>query len=244
MENDAFKAKRNFALGGRFMKILEVKNLSHTYNDGDSKRIILENVNVDFELGKLYSILGVSGSGKTTFLSLISSLDKIQSGDILFDNQSIKTLNETIYRSQNIGIIFQNFNLIPYLNAYQNIKIAMEISHSNEHDAYYYLNKVGITKKMANRKITHLSGGEQQRVAIARVLATHAKIIMADEPTGNLDRKTSSIIIDLFKKLAHEENKCVIVVTHSQEVAKQSDIVMELDSDLHSFRKVCYENNS
>lgn len=216
------------------MSLLTVKDLVFSYRDGDHKRIILDHLNASFDSGKMYSILGASGSGKTTFLSLISTLEKIQEGEIIYNGKNLKEMDHSDYRSHEIAIIFQDYNLIPYLNSYQNVMLAMDIS-KNKKDAYAYLEKVGISKEMSHRKVTKLSGGEQQRVAIARALSTNAKIIMADEPTGNLDKKTGESIVEILKQLAHEEGKCVIVVTHSHEVAKQSDQILFLDGDKKQF---------
>lgn len=224
------------------MTILETKNLCFSYKDGDKKRVILDHVSVSFEKGTFYTILGTSGSGKTTFLSLISTLEKNQQGEIYFVGKNLKEMNESEYRSKNISIIFQDYNLIPYLTSYQNVLLAMDISQTKEKDANQYLKRVGIDEEMSKRKVTHLSGGEQQRVAIARALSTNAKIIMADEPTGNLDKKTGASIIEILKKLAHEDDKCVIVVSHSHDVAKQSDHILLLDSEIHNFVEIRHED--
>lgn len=224
------------------MTILETKNLCFSYRDGDKKRVILDHVSVSFEKGTFYTILGTSGSGKTTFLSLISTLEKNQQGEIYFEGKNLKEMNESEYRSKNISIIFQDYNLIPYLTSYQNVLLAMDISQTKEKDANQYLKRVGIDEEMSKRKVTHLSGGEQQRVAIARALSTNAKIIMADEPTGNLDKKTGASIIEILKKLAHEDDKCVIVVSHSHDVAKQSDHILLLDSEIHNFVEIRHED--
>lgn len=225
------------------MSVLSVKDVCYAYKDGNSERVILDSVSVDFECGKFYSILGVSGSGKTTFLSLISALDQPQKGEILYQGEDIRKIGLEKYRRNQIGIIFQSYNLIPYLNAYQNVLVAMGISENvnkqtMKEDAYRYLENVGIKREMSHRKVNQLSGGEQQRVAIARAMSTNVDILIADEPTGNLDQKTAVGIIEIFKKLAHEENKCVIVVTHSDMIAKESDIVLKLNTDIKGFERV------
>ena len=224
------------------MTILETKHLSFTYRGKYQERIILEDVSMSFEKGRFYTILGSSGSGKTTFLSLLASLETIQKGDILYQGKSLKTIDESNYRSHEIAIIFQDYNLIPYLSGYQNILLAMDINKSGQHNIDTYLDKVGIDHDTASKKVTYLSGGEQQRIAIARALSTNAKVIFADEPTGNLDKKSGQVIIEMLKKLAHEDQKCVIVVTHSHEVAKQSDYIFMLDSELHNFKEVDHES--
>ena len=206
------------------MKILETKNLSFVYKDGDGQRIILNDVSTSFELGKFYTILGASGSGKTTFLSLIGALETPQNGIIEYNGEDIQKIGLDKYRRKNIALIFQNYNLINYMVAVENVILAMSISGEtnkiNKKEAYDYLEQVGLDKKKANRLVTRLSGGEQQRVAIARAISTKANIILADEPTGNLDSLTSKQIVEIFKNLAHKQNKCVIVVTHSKEIAK------------------------
>ncbi|WP_346889856.1 ABC transporter ATP-binding protein [Clostridium sp. UBA1056] len=212
--------------------ILELKNISYHYQDASKRVSILNNVDFSFEKGKFYTILGSSGSGKTTLLSLISGLDTPKSGDILFSGENINNIGLTNFRNKNIGIVFQSYNLIPYMTSLQNVLTAMEITknkiENRKHKAYDLLENMGLTKEETNRNILKLSGGQQQRVAIARALATEGDIIFADEPTGNLDHDTAIDITNLFKTLAHENNKCIIVVTHSNDVAAQSDVKLKL----------------
>ncbi|EOL47637.1 hypothetical protein RV11_GL000441 [Enterococcus phoeniculicola] len=210
------------------MPLLETKNLSYFYQDGDQRRFILKDTTISFEKGKFYTILGQSGSGKTTFLSLISALDEPKEGEILLEGQDIKKIGYEKFRRNDISIIFQSYNLVPYLTAVENVLVAMSITDNELPDnhrevAYNLLDYIGITKAKADRLVNQLSGGEQQRVAIARALATNVDIILADEPTGNLDEEMEQEIVDIFKRLAKDHNKCVIVVTHSNEIAKQSD---------------------
>ncbi|MBP1045533.1 ABC transporter ATP-binding protein [Enterococcus sp. BWM-S5] len=210
------------------MAILETKKLNYYYQDGDQRRFILKDTNVAFEQGKFYTILGQSGSGKTTFLSLISALDTPQSGQVLFKKKDIKTMGYDKFRRDAISIIFQSYNLVPYLTAVENVLVAMSITDNELPDnqkevAYNLLDYIGITKAKADRLVNQLSGGEQQRVAIARALSTNVDIILADEPTGNLDEEMEKEIVAIFRKLAKEHNKCVIVVTHSNDIAKESD---------------------
>lgn len=186
-----------------------------------------------FEKGKFYAILGQSGSGKTTFLSLISALDTPKSGAVFFNGEDIQKIGHEKYRRDDISIIFQSYNLIPYLSAVENVLVPMSITDNqlpeNQREvAYNLLDYIGITKEKADRLVNQLSGGEQQRVAIARALATNVDIILADEPTGNLDEEMEQEIIDIFKDLAHMHNKCVIVVTHANEIAQQADEVLYL----------------
>ncbi|ALS02887.1 ABC transporter [Enterococcus silesiacus] len=210
------------------MTILQTKNVSYFYQDGDRRRMILQDTSINFEQGQFYTILGQSGSGKTTFLSLISALDEPKSGEVLYKGQNIKTIGLEKYRRDDISIIFQSYNLVPYLTALENVLVAMSITDNdmpkdNREVAYNLLDYIGINKAKADRLVGQLSGGEQQRVAIARALATNVDIILADEPTGNLDEGMEQEIVDIFKDLAETHNKCVIVVTHSNEIAKQSD---------------------
>ncbi len=210
------------------MSILEVKKLNYYYQDGDRRRFILRETSVSFEQGKFYTILGQSGSGKTTFLSLISALDEPKEGLVLFNGTDLKKIGYENYRRNDIGIIFQSYNLVPYLTAVENVLVPMaitenELPEDQKNVAYNLLDYIGLNKEKADRLVNKLSGGEQQRVAIARALATNVDIILADEPTGNLDEKMEQEIVDIFKNLAHDHNKCVIVVTHSNEIAAQSD---------------------
>ncbi len=215
------------------MTLLETKNVDYYYQDGDQRRYILKDTSVAFEKGTFYTILGQSGSGKTTFLSLISALDAPKGGAVLLNGKDIKELGYEKYRRNDISIIFQSYNLIPYLTAVENVLVPMSITDNDlpaDHRevAYNLLDYIGITRDKADRLVNQLSGGEQQRVAIARALATNVDIILADEPTGNLDEEMEQEIVDIFKELAHTHNKCVIVVTHSNEIAEQADEMLYL----------------
>lgn len=215
-------------------KFLDVKDLSYYYQDGDAKRYIFQKLNYSFKQGVFYAFLGESGSGKTTLLSILSGMDKQTSGSVEFKGRSIEDIGLNVFRRNNVGMVFQSYNLISYMTPYENILSAMNITDNIIEEqnsvAYNLLDFLGITKSKADRLITKLSGGEQQRVAIARALATNVDLILADEPTGNLDSKTERAIVDVFRILANEHNKCVIVVTHSDEVAKYADIVINLSS--------------
>ncbi|WP_312187920.1 ABC transporter ATP-binding protein [Enterococcus sp.] len=215
------------------MTLLETKAVDYYYQDGDQRRYILKETSVSFEKGTFYAILGQSGSGKTTFLSLISALDSPKSGQVLYEGTDIEKIGHENYRRDDISIIFQSYNLIPYLSAVENVLVPMAITKNQLPDnqrevAYNLLDYIGINKEKADRLVNQLSGGEQQRVAIARALATNVDIILADEPTGNLDEEMEQEIIDIFKELAHVHNKCVIVVTHANEIAQQADEVLYL----------------
>lgn len=215
------------------MDKIKINNLSHEYQDGIKLKKVLNNISVEFESGKFYAILGKSGSGKTTLLSLISGLDTIKHGDITFNDKSIKEIGYNNYRKNYVNIIFQSYNLIPYMTALENVEVALDISDikmtkkEKQTKALNVLGELGIDIDTANRTVLKLSGGEQQRVAIARCLVTDIPFIMADEPTGNLDEETEKVIIDIFKKLV-KKGKGVIVVTHSKEVAKNADVIYSI----------------
>ena len=213
------------------MNILTLKNIKYTYADGSSKNDVLKGLNINFESGKFYVIAGNSGSGKTTLISLISGLDKLQEGDISYNDQSIKKITNAAFRLKYVNIVFQAYNLITYLTALENVLVAMDIAKvkkdNNRSYAYSLLQQVGIDQAKANRSVLKLSGGEQQRVAIARSMASDVPIIVADEPTGNLDEDIENNIIKLFKTIAHD-NKIVIVVSHSKNVAEQADVVYKM----------------
>lgn len=202
------------------MSVLEIKNVNYGYSN--SKEKILSSVNQKFELGKFYAIIGKSGAGKSTLLSLLAGLDKPKKGQILFENEDIEKTGYSNHRKNNISLVFQNYNLIDYLSPLENIRLV------NPNAPEDILLQLGLDKSQIKRNVMKLSGGQQQRVAIARALVSEAPVILADEPTGNLDASTASEIIDILKELAKERNKCVIVVTHSKEVAAAADIVLEL----------------
>lgn len=212
------KAKKN---------ILTIENLSYSYQNGDQKQKVLDDINAKFEAGKIYAIVGESGSGKTTFLSLISALDKLQDGDVKYNDKSLKKITGQEFRLKYVNIVFQSYNLIKYMTAAENVEVASDFDNRKV-DPNKYLEKVGISAEEGKRLIGKLSGGQQQRVAIARALASNSPIIMADEPTGNLDEDTEEKIIEIFRDLAHKENKIVIIVTHSRQVANKADKVLTL----------------
>ncbi|MCG7409377.1 ABC transporter ATP-binding protein [Paenibacillus sp. ACRRX] len=213
--------------------ILQFQNLNYHYKNNHKKYTILDNVNFSFQAGHFYTILGPSGSGKTTTLSLASGLDTPRSGSVLFKGTDIQKMGLESYRNKHVSIIFQSYNLITYMTALQNVVTAMEITEVDVKDkkarAHELLKKVGLTEIEAKRKVLQLSGGQQQRVAIARALSCDVDLLIADEPTGNLDQATAFDIIELFKEFAHKENKCIIVVTHSPDVAKHSDTAVLLE---------------
>ena len=202
------------------MDILEIKNV--TYNYSNSSELVLSKVNQKFEIGKFYAIIGKSGAGKSTLLSLLAGLDKPGKGKILFKGNDIEKDGYSNHRKNNISLVFQNYNLIDYLTPLENVRLV------NKNASETILFELGLDKSQINRNVMKLSGGQQQRVAIARALVSDSPIILADEPTGNLDADTAREIIEILKKLAKERNKCVVVVTHSKEVANSADIILEL----------------
>ena len=203
--------------------ILEAKNLIYSYK---SKRdtMVLKNVSASFEEGNFYAIVGSSGSGKTTFLSLLAGLDNPVSGKVEYNGEDIQKKGLNYHRRHHISLVFQNYNLIDYLTTEENVKLG------GENNAAKLLQEVGIPEEGWKRNVLQLSGGQQQRVAIARALASEAKVLLADEPSGNLDEDTAQEIIELLKKTAHELGKCVIVVTHSKQLADEADEVLEIEN--------------
>lgn len=211
--------------------ILKLDNVSYRYDDAEADDYVLKDINYSFETGKVYAIKGKSGSGKTTLLSLLSGLENNYEGSIEFAGKELKNIDLDNYRSRDIGIVFQSYNLLPHLTAIENIILSMNVSNLNipnkEEQTISLMEKVGLTKNQKDRRVLKLSGGEQQRVAIARSLSYNPLMILADEPTGNLDKETENEILKIFKNLA-KEDKCIIIVTHSENVCDQADIVYEL----------------
>ena len=201
------------------MSIMEIKQVGYSY---DNKKKVLKDVNAEMEQGKLYAILGPSGCGKTTLLSLIGGLDSPGSGQIYFDGQDIAKTGLSDHRKNHVAFIFQAYNLIDYLTPTENVSLTSKLP------PLPILERLGLTKEESKRNVLKLSGGQQQRVAIARALASEAPVILADEPTGNLDEDTAQDITDILKESAHRMGKCVVVVTHSNELAKQADVVFRL----------------
>ena len=201
------------------MSVLEMKSVSYTY---DGKRNVLKNISITFNAGKIYAILGPSGCGKTTLLSLLGGLDSPAKGQILFDGQDIEKYGLAAHRKNNVAFIFQNYNLIDYLTPQENVALTSKLP------PLPVLERVGLTEEESKRNVLKLSGGQQQRVAIARALASDASLILADEPTGNLDEDTASEVANILKECAHQMQKCVIIVTHSGDLAKQADVILHL----------------
>ncbi|MEY8576621.1 ABC transporter ATP-binding protein [Oscillospiraceae bacterium 21-37] len=201
------------------MPTLELKNVSYAYEKG---KAVLQNVSAELETGKMYAILGPSGSGKTTLLSLLGGLDVPTQGSVLFDGEDIAAKGLEHHRRNHISLIFQSYNLIDYMTPVENVRLTAKL------DAAPILERLGLEQDEITRNVLKLSGGQQQRVAIARALASDAPVILADEPTGNLDADTAEEITAILKESAHAFGKCVVVVTHSGEVAKQADVVLEI----------------
>ena len=211
------------------MSLLKLENLSYKYDSAKIK--VLDQISYEFDEGKIYAVIGKSGAGKTTLLSLLSGLASPSEGKILFREKDISSLDKYKYRSQYVGVVFQSFNLLQNLTAVENVVLSMDIAGIKQKNkkefATELLSKVGLSADEAKRRVLKLSGGQQQRVAIARALSYNPEVILADEPTGNLDGETQEEIMAIFHELANE-GKCIILVTHSPIVAKSADVVYEL----------------
>ena len=202
------------------MSIISLKNINYKYPEATKKT--LDNISHSFSKGKFYAIVGQSGAGKSTLLSLLAGLEEPTNGAILFNGYDIKLNGYSYHRKNNISLVFQNYNLIDYLTPLENLKLVDKKATDET------LLKMELKKEHMNKNVLKLSGGQAQRVAIARAISSKAPVILADEPTGNLDSKTATDIIELLKDIAHKENKCVIIVTHSKKLEQAADIVLEL----------------
>jgi len=211
------------------MPTLELKNVSYAY---EKSKAVLQNISAELETGKMYAILGPSGSGKTTLLSLLGGLDVPAQGSVLFDGEDITEKGLEYHRRNHISLIFQSYNLIDYMTPVENVRLTAKL------DAAPILERLGLEQDEITRNVLKLSGGQQQRVAIARALASDAPVILADEPTGNLDAGTAEEITAILKESAHAFGKCVVVVTHSGEVAKQADVALKIKRGLLKEREI------
>ena len=209
------------------MAVLSLQNICFSYD----KTPVLKDLSYDFEAGHIYCIMGKSGAGKTTLLSILSGLAAPNSGAILYEGKDIQQMDKYRFRSRHIGVIFQSYNLLTKFTAMENVMLSMDIAGvkkvKKKEKALSLLESVGLDQDEANRRILKLSGGQQQRVAIARALSYDPAIILADEPTGNLDGETQDEIMAIFRQLA-DAGKCVILVSHSPQVAKMCDVCYEL----------------
>jgi len=211
------------------MAILKLNDVCYSYEGSGEKKNVLNNVNCSFEQGKFYAIIGKSGSGKSTLLSLMAGLDLPNTGEVVFEGESTDKLNLDDYRKKSVSIVYQDFCLFQLLTALENIMYPMELCHVEKEkaiaDAKELAKLVSLPENLLDRYPGKISGGEQQRVAVARALTMDRRLLLADEPTGNLDSENSNNIITLLTKLAHEKNKCVIVVTHDITVMNSADVV-------------------
>ena len=215
------------------MNILSTHNLTKTYGTGDNVVHALTDVSLDVEEGKFVSIIGSSGSGKSTLLNLLGGLDRPTSGDVILDGKAIFEMNDealTIFRRRKIGFVFQNYNLVPILNVYENIVLPIELDGTKIDTAYVdkIMDVLGLSEKKFSMP-NQLSGGQQQRVAIARALAAKPSIILADEPTGNLDSKTSMDVIALLKLTGKEFAQTIVMITHNEEIATMADQMIRIE---------------
>ena len=218
------------------MNILSTHDLTKTYGTGDNVVHALTDVSLDIEEGKFVSIIGSSGSGKSTLLNLLGGLDRPTSGDVILDGKAIFEMDDealTIFRRRKIGFVFQNYNLVPILNVYENIVLPIELDGTKIDTAYVdkIMDVLGLSEKKFSMP-NQLSGGQQQRVAIARALAAKPSIILADEPTGNLDSKTSMDVIALLKLTGKEFAQTIVMITHNEEIATMADQMIRIEDGM------------
>jgi putative ABC transport system ATP-binding protein len=214
------------------MSILSLRDVIYTYRGKYQTQRVLRGVNCAFETSTIYAVVGKSGSGKSTMLSLMAGLDLPQEGDVLFREQTTRSLNLDAYRRNDVAMIYQSFRLFPLLTAVENVMYPMELHgvapKEAKKRAEELILRVDLPETVFTRFPSMLSGGEQQRVAIARALAMETELILADEPTGNLDGESSRIVIDLLRRLAHEQGYCVVVVTHDMGVLDRMDVIYRM----------------
>ena len=212
------------------MNTLTLEHISYRYKKADKN--VLKDVNCHFSSGEMAAVIGPSGSGKTTFLSILAGLDMPTSGTILKDGQDVLGMDRDLWRRREVAVIFQSFQLFPRLTVLENVMFPWELNGTPKKEATRQaranLELVGLAEEKFKRYPANLSGGEQQRVAIARSLSSGARILLADEPTGNLDGENTKNIISIFMRLAHELGYCIIVVTHDPDVAAVSDVVWKM----------------
>ena len=215
------------------MTILETKDLRKVYGSGDTEVRALDGVNLTVEKGEFLAVVGTSGSGKSTLLHMLGGLDRPTSGSVTVDGKDIFSLKDealTIFRRRKIGFVFQNYNLVPVLNVYENIVLPIQLD-GNQPDRDYVnriIETLGLERKLQNLP-NNLSGGQQQRVAIARALAAKPAILLADEPTGNLDSKTSQDVMGLLKVTGQRFAQTIVMITHNEEIAQMADRVVRIE---------------
>lgn len=215
------------------MQILTSQNLCKYYGSGENMVKALDNVSVLIDDGEFVSIIGTSGSGKSTLLNMLGGLDRPTSGEVYVKNKKLSDMNDeelTIFRRRNIGFIFQNYNLVPVLNVYENIVLPIELDGTKIDKNYIQtiIKTLGLNEKV-NAMPNQLSGGQQQRVAIARALAAKPAIILADEPTGNLDSKTGMDVISLLKVTSREFQQTIVMITHNEEIAIMANRMIRIE---------------
>lgn len=215
------------------MKILETKHLKKYYGQGGSLVKAVDDISISVEKGEFVAIVGTSGSGKTSLLNLLGGLDYADSGEVIIGGQSLLNMKDeerTVFRRRNIGFIFQNYNLVSMLNVYKNVVLPIRLDGNKPDEEFIgkILNLLGLTEKVRNRP-NQLSGGQQQRAAIARALASKPKIVLADEPTGNLDSRTSAEVMGLLQMTSREFNQTIIMITHNEEIAQMADRIIHLE---------------
>ena len=215
------------------MTILETKNLRKVYGSGDAQVRALDGVDLTVEKGEFLAVVGTSGSGKSTLLHMLGGLDRPTSGSVTVDGKEIFSLKDealTIFRRRKIGFVFQNYNLVPVLNVYENIVLPIQLDGNQPDQGYVdqIIETLGLEKKLQNLP-NNLSGGQQQRVAIARALAAKPAIILADEPTGNLDSKTSQDVMGLLKVTSQRFAQTIVMITHNEEIAQMADRIVRIE---------------